>query len=215
MDAAAYEAWYRTARGRWIGEVEFRLLRSLLRPEDGESLLDLGCGTGYFTRRFATEARLQVIGLDPGPAWLAFAQAHGSGDERYCLGHAEALPFENASFDYAISVTALCFVADQRSALREMLRVTRKRFALGLLNRHSLLYLQKGRRGGAGAYRGAHWHTVEEVRALLDGLPVANLELRTAVLLPQGGVLARGVERVVPTRSSLGGFIAAVGEVGQ
>ncbi len=52
-DAAAYDAWYDTPRGRWIGEREFRLAQCLLAPQPGETLLDVGCGTGWFTRRFA------------------------------------------------------------------------------------------------------------------------------------------------------------------
>lgn len=212
-DPAAYEAWYHTVRGRWIGEIEFRLLRKLLRPEPGERLLDVGCGTGYFARRFAGEAALRVVGLDLDAAWIDFARSHAAGTESYCVGRAEALAFPDRCFDYSISVTALCFIADQRSALREMLRVTRKRFALGLLNRHSLLYLQKGRRGGTGAYRGAHWHTPEEIRALLEGLPVANLALRTAIVLPDGAALARCIERLVSARLSLGGLIVVAGDV--
>lgn len=212
-DATAYEAWYHTARGRWIGEIEFRLLQRLLRPEAGESLLDVGCGTGYFTRRFAVEAGLRVVGLDPAVAWIDFARGRTAGSESYCVARAEALPFADRSFDYTIAVTALCFIADQRSAMREMLRVTRKRFAVGLLNRHSLLYLQKGRRGGSGAYRGAYWHTVAEIRALVAGLSVSTLAIRAAVVLPDGGLLARAVERFAPTRFPIGGFVAAVGDV--
>ena len=212
-DAAAYEAWYHTARGAWIGDIEFGLLRRLLRAERGGSLLDVGCGTGYFTRRFAAEAGLRATGLDPDRAWLEFARAHGAGSETYCLGRAEGLPFADRSFDCAISVTALCFVADQRAAVREILRVTRKRFAVGLLNRNSLLYLQKGRHGGIGAYRGAHWHTGEEIRVLFRGLPAANLALRSAVVLPDGGLLARGIERLVSRRVLVGGFIVAAGDV--
>jgi hypothetical protein len=29
VDAGAYDAWYRTSRGTWIGETEFQLLRKL------------------------------------------------------------------------------------------------------------------------------------------------------------------------------------------
>jgi hypothetical protein len=59
VDAEACDSWYRTPRGKWIGGTEFRLLRALLRPERCESLLDVGCGTGHFTRRFALD-----LGLD-------------------------------------------------------------------------------------------------------------------------------------------------------
>ncbi|MGD8936681.1 MAG: hypothetical protein PVF07_09385 [Thiogranum sp.] len=41
-EPAAYEAWYHTPRGRWIGDREFVLLRNLLRPEAGASLRDIG-----------------------------------------------------------------------------------------------------------------------------------------------------------------------------
>jgi SAM-dependent methyltransferase len=210
---AGYDAWYRTPRGAWIGDTEFELLRQFLRPEPGESLLDVGCGTGYFTRRFAGESSLRVVGLDPDSAALDYARAQGAGTERYCAGTAASLPFADRSFDLSVSVTALCFVDDARRALGEILRVTRKRFAIGLLNRHSLLYLQKGRRGGFGAYRGAHWHAAREIQALFDGLPAANLAVGSAVFLPGAGPIARRVERLIPNRLPLGAFIVVAGAV--
>lgn len=210
--AQQYDAWYYTSRGAWIGEIEFRLLRELLRAERGKSLLDVGCGTGYFTRRFVGEADLQTVGLDRNAPWLNFARAHGAGSERYCLGSAESLPFADRSFDYSVSVTALCFVEDTRRAIEQMLRVTRTRFAIGLLNRHSLLYLQKGRAGGSGAYRGARWHTGLEIRMLLEGLPAANLRVRSAVFLAGGGPFARSVERLIPYRLLLGSFVVIAGD---
>ena len=63
-DPAAYEAWYHAPRGAWIGDREFSLLTSLLHPQPGASLLDVGCGTGWFSRRFA-EFGLRVTGIDP------------------------------------------------------------------------------------------------------------------------------------------------------
>jgi SAM-dependent methyltransferase len=213
LDAEAYEAWYHTPRGRWIGDTEFDLLRRMLRPEKGESLLDVGCGTGYFARRFAAESRLEVLGLDPDLAWLRFARAHDETGANYCAGRGESLPFAAGSFDRTVSVTALCFIRDQNRAVREIVRVTRKRFAIGLLNRHSVLYLRKGIRGGAGAYRGAHWHTDSEVRALFDGLSVRGLEIRSAVVLASGDRLARTVESMLPALHRFGAFIVAAGDV--
>ncbi len=60
-----YDAWYRTPRGRWIGAVEYRLLGRLLSPRTDETLLDVGCGTGHFTRGFAAVLDGRVVGLDP------------------------------------------------------------------------------------------------------------------------------------------------------
>lgn len=212
-DAAGYDAWYGTARGTWIGEIEFRLLQRMLRPKPGETLLDVGCGTGYFTRRFAGESGLRAVGLDPNVSWLDFARAHGAGNEQYCAGTAESLPFSDRSFDLSVSVTALCFTEDPRPALQQIVRVTRKRFAIGLLNRHSLLYLQKGRAGGSGSYRSARWHTARELRALFDGMSAANLTFTFALFFPDGGPIARSVEPLIPHRLPLGAFVVVAGDV--
>jgi SAM-dependent methyltransferase len=212
MDAAAYDAWYTTSRGSWIGETEYRLLSRLLAPVPGNSLLDVGCGTGYFTRRFAREDLL-VTGVDPDAEMLQFAAGHAAAGERYLFGDARALPFPARSFDLCVSITALCFIQEQSRALAEILRVTRGRFALGLLNRQSLLYPQKGRSGGAGAYRGAHWHTEAEVRALFVGLPVTRLRLRTAIFFPGGNRFAQLCERVLPSRLPWGSFLLVSGNV--
>ncbi len=208
-----YDAWYQTPRGRWIGATEFELLESMLKPEADASLIDIGCGTGYFTRLLAHEVLGELVGIDPDEESLRFARAHAVRDERYENARGEALPFADMAFDFSVSVAALCFIPDERQAVREMLRVTRKRFVIGLLNRHSLLWRDKGRDGGKGAYRGAHWHTAAEVRALFVGLPATNLQLCSAIVLPGGGVVARLVERLWPRRWLCGAFLCVTGEV--
>jgi len=208
MTAEEYDAWYRTPRGSWIGEAEYRLLYRLLAPAPGASLLDVGCGTGYFTRRFALDGH-PATGVDLDATMLAVARARRLAGERYVRGNALALPFEDAEFDCCVSVAALCFIADEAAALAEMLRVTRHRLALGLLHRRSILYLQKGRDGGKGAYRGAHWHTPHEVRELFSRVRCADPRLEYAVFLPGGGVLARAVELGMPSSTPLGAFLAA------
>jgi SAM-dependent methyltransferase len=203
---AAYDAWYETPRGRWIGETEYRLLRRLLDVRPGESLVDAGCGTGYFARRFRDDGHA-VFGADLDPAMAAFA-GRSLGPATCLAADLTALPFADGSFDCAIAVTSLCFVADERQAVRELLRVARRRIAIGLLNRRSLLWLQKGRRGGSGAYRGARWHDAGEAMALFDGLDATGIQLASAIVLPGGGALARCVERLWPAQLHCGGFLA-------
>lgn len=72
-DPAAYHAWYETPRGAWIAERELDLMLSLLRPQPAKRPLDVGCGTGWFSNRFA-DTGLSVIGLDPNALDLRFAQ---------------------------------------------------------------------------------------------------------------------------------------------
>ena len=111
-----------------------------------------------------------------------------------------------------LSIAALCFIDDERRAVAECVRVARRRFAIGWLNRNSLLYRQKGRHGGSGAYRGARWHTASEVRALFAGLPVRKLTLRSAIFLPSGSRGAIWLERHTPGSFPWGGLLLAQGE---
>lgn len=209
--ASAYDAWYDTPRGAWIGATEYALARRELAARPGETLLDVGCGTGWFTRRFAAEG-LAVTGLDPNTEWLEYARAHSGLSLCWKEGDAQNLPFADASFDCVASIAALCFVADERRAVAEIVRVTRRRFAIGWLNRNSLLYRQKS---DSGAYRGATWHTAGELRQFFAGLPVRNLSLTSAVFLPGGGPFARTLEGVLPNRLPWGALLIAAGEKAQ
>jgi SAM-dependent methyltransferase len=214
MTPEDYDAWYRGSRGAWISDTEVRLLANALEPLARERLLDVGCGTGHFTRLFAAHTGASLVGLDPDLAWLRFALERAGPNEGYIAGRAERLPFGDRSFDRTIAVTSLCFIRAEREALREIIRVTRKRVALGLLNRHSLLYLQKGRHGGSGGYRGAHWHTPGAARTLFDGMPVRNIAIRSGVLVPTGGWLARRIETLFEGRCLLlGAFLLAVADI--
>lgn len=215
MKPEQYEAWYATRRGAWIGEEEYRLIASLLAPRPGETLLDVGCGTGYFTRRFATDAAIKnVIGADIDPDTLRFAAGQSAHGVSFVAADARQLPFRDKSFDLVVGITSLCFIRKEKQALREMLRVARRRVVLGLLNRHSLLYLAKGRRGGLGAYHGAHWHTPAEALRLFDGLPVLHAGLGTAIIMPGGKPWSRRLEplllRWLPR---CGAFIAVAADV--
>ena len=211
MNPADYDAWYATPRGRWIGEAEYALAARQLDAQPGDSLLDVGCGTGWFSRRAAADG-LVVTGLDPNVAWLDFARLHSSPDLNWVEGDARALPFSDGSFEHVLSIAALCFIDDERQAVAECVRVARRHFAIGWLNRTSLLYWQKGRKGGSGAYRGARWHGPREVLALFAGLPVQNLKLRSTVFLPAGGRCAAWIEPGIPKVLPWGSLLLVVGE---
>ena len=204
MEPADYEAWYRTERGRWIAGREHALMRRLLQAAPGQTLLDVGCGTGHFSRRFAADG-LAVTGVDPDAAMLAYARSQDNA-VAYVQGDARALPFAAGTFDHCTAITSLCFIRDPAAALAEMWRVCRRGVLLGLLNRRSLLYRQRAGRGG---YKGARWDTVEAVRewarALSGG---AVIEAGTAIHLPGGGPLARALERAVGPNLPWGGFLA-------
>lgn len=204
MNPSEYEAWYETMRGSWIAGREFDLMMRLLDPPAGGTLLDVGCGTGHFSRRFAA-AGLRVTGLDPDPAMLEHARRLGGG-ANYLRGTATALPLPDGAYDFVTAVTSLCFIADAPGALREMWRVARRALLLGLLNRRSLLYRQKRDRGG---YRGARWDTPAEIRRWALALePAPRVMVRGAIFIPGGGAFARAAECVLPGVLPWGAFLA-------
>jgi SAM-dependent methyltransferase len=204
VDAAAYDAWYASARGRWIGDVETRLLLDLLTCQRGDLVLDVGCGTGYFSRRLA-QTGFRVTGIDTDGGAIDFAMRK-NGPIRYLRADARRLPFKDHSFDCAVAVTSLCFIEPASAALREMWRVARRSVVLGLLNRNSLLWLEKRH---APSYRGARWDTSRVARSWARQLqPCPAVTVRSAVFGTGGGAVARGLENVVPNRLPFGGFLA-------
>lgn len=186
------------------------MLSELAFPAEGR-LLDVGCGTGWFTRQLAALPNLQITGVDLDLESLAFARSHDP-NSIYLQADALALPFADASFDYVLSIAALCFTADWLQAVSEIVRVTRKRFAIGMLNRHSLLWFDKGRHGGSGAYRGLLWLSPDEFRAGFKALPVENVRSRSAIYLPSGKCSARLVERLLPDCFPWGGLTFLSGD---
>ncbi|MDY6981216.1 MAG: methyltransferase domain-containing protein [Pseudomonadota bacterium] len=202
-----YERWYHTSRGQWVSRREFDLVFNLLKPTPGASLLDVGCGTGHFSRYFH-QAGLSVSGVDPDPAMLSYAREHSDNIE-YIEGTAEQLPFDDNQFDYGSAITSLCFVGQPVTALQELWRVSKQGVVLGLLNRHSLLHRQKA---GRGAYAGARWDSRADVINWLNqsGIRAVHYKVKSAIFLPGGGLFARLVEKGLPSSLPWGGFLAVV-----
>lgn len=95
------------------------------RIQPGQRVLDVACGTGVLTRAVATRVGPSgaAVGLDANDEMLAVARRQAPGIE-WRQARAEALPFENDSFDALVSQFALMFFADRR-AVEEMARVLR------------------------------------------------------------------------------------------
>ena len=198
---AVYDAWYQSARGSWIGQQEFSILLKLFTPKAGQSLLDVGCGTGYFSQRFQ-QLGLQVTGLDPDSAMIEFA-ASKENQVKYIDGDAQALPFADNSFDYCSAITSLCFIAEPEKVIAEILRVSRHGVILGLLNRHSLLHVLKKNSIG---YQGARWDTASEIKKWIK--PALKTTTKSAVLIPSAGILARAIETLLPDYFPFASFLA-------
>jgi len=92
----------------------------------GRDVLDVGCGEGWLVRHMGEAGAASVVGVDPLGVALERARAHDSG-RRYLEARAEALPFDDGSFDIAVLFNSLHHVAAERmdEALAEAFRVLR------------------------------------------------------------------------------------------
>jgi SAM-dependent methyltransferase len=89
---------------------------------EGTSLLDLGCGSGYFCKMAAIRGA-QVSGLDAAAPLLAIARERvDQGDFR--IGEMEELPYRNESFDVVTGLNSFQFTSSPVNALHEAARVT-------------------------------------------------------------------------------------------
>lgn len=88
----------------------------------GAHVLEVGCGTGRWLELLQVTG-CQIAGLDPSTEMLRRASARLNGDLR--TGSAEALPWEDASFDHVLYINALHHFTQPADALREAYRVLR------------------------------------------------------------------------------------------
>lgn len=102
----------------------------------GRRLLDVACGAGNGAIA-AARRHCEAVGLDYVPALLERAReraaVEGYGIE-FVEGDAQALPFEDASFDYVISSFGAMFAPNQEKTAAEMLRVCRPGGKIGMAN---------------------------------------------------------------------------------
>jgi SAM-dependent methyltransferase len=106
--------------------IEHCVLR--LDPAPGERILDLSTGTGW-TSRVVARRGAAVTGVDIASDLLDAARARAAAEGlpiEYRLGDAEALPFEDGSFDAVISTCGVMFATRQERAAAELARVCRK-----------------------------------------------------------------------------------------
>lgn len=172
-----YDSWF--SRHELAYQSELLAVRALL-PYQGVGL-SIGVGTG----RFAAPLGIQ-FGLDPAAEMLAYAKKRGIDP---ILGIAEALPFMDDSFDYALSITTICFVDDARTMLREAKRILKPQgtLTIGFIDRNSGLgqrYLKH--QAESLFYQEAKFFSSEYIKTLLQETGFVDLTwVQTLFCLPE------------------------------
>jgi len=169
--AQTYGRWYATADGVRHDMAQKRdVLRFLGRAETEARLLDVGCGTGHWSRFFATLG-YSVVGIDLSLAMVRVAHSQRTPETTFQVADACALPFERASFDVVTAMATIEFVITPSRALKEMMRCLRRggRALIGTLNRDAPLNRERLIEKRE-PYASGHMYSPGDLRDLLEPL---------------------------------------------
>jgi len=163
---------YERQMGRWSRRLA-PLIIDFAGIAGAGRVLDVGCGTGNLSLALAADPGIgSVVGLDFASVYVDHARRQTT-DPRvsFQTGDACAMPFENGSFDHALSMLVLGFIPAADQAVREMRRVTRPGGTVAAASWDS--------RGGFVAFR-----MVWDTAAMLD--PAANARRARMYARPLG-----------------------------
>ena len=146
--------WVEMGGKAWTGEPTWGIWgipesELLLLPEDmtGMRAVELGCGTAYVSA-WMTRRGAVCVGIDNSERQLETARrlAREHGVELELIhGNAEAVPYPDASFDFAVSEYGAAIWADPYKWIPEAARLLRPGAELSFLGHHPLVMVTQER----------------------------------------------------------------------
>jgi len=187
--AEDYDQWYQTAEGIMYDRLEKGAVTRLLpRSSRGRRLLEVGCGTGHWTR-FFSENGFRVTGVDISPSMLSVAREKRIDGASFELADAHLLPFGDGQFEVSVAITTLEFVRDPGVVVGEMARCVRKPggiILVGVLNARAGRNRQKKDTSEA-PYGAARLFSPREMKAMLT--PYGRTKVGVAAFIPNAAWL--------------------------
>lgn len=200
--AEAYENFYEDETGQKIDQIEQRLLSRHLKRLEITELLELGCGSGHWTRFFC-EKGFRVTAVDESDSMLEIAKKNKPLNCEFLKADATQLPFPDNSFSIITSVTMLEFVEDVTKVSNEIDRVLKPggTLILGCLNANSELGKSKQQDP---VFQHARFFTPGQIQTFMErfGEPYLNY----GVFFSPGFELLDGTKKQVEAEPA---FIAA------
>ena len=211
--ADSYDNWYAGRRGAMYDRLEKKLIADFLPAEtEGKKLLEVGCGTGHWSR-FFSENGFDVTGVDISERMINAALQKDVSNVSFHIADGHHLPFKDGSFDISVAITTLEFVRDANLVIDEMIRCTRKsgQVLLGVLNGLSNTNQQRAN-SSESPYAAARLFSPFELKQFLQ--PYGQVEIIIGGFVPSQSWLisfAPWFYRIARTfATQKGAFIAAL-----
>jgi len=164
-----YESYYETKYKR-ADALEKKLLKKLLEQlDDTQKLLEVGCGTGHFTRWMETLG-LESYGLDLSHLMLREARKLWPNGP-LLQGDSEYLPFKSESFDVVVFIACLEYMPNIAKVFAEAARVARKGIVIGLMNKWSpptIRRMIQVKMGKNPYYKNARFYSISDIKRILQ-----------------------------------------------
>ncbi|MFC7044103.1 class I SAM-dependent methyltransferase [Halobacteriaceae archaeon GCM10025711] len=125
-----FDEWAASGRDRGMEDRHWHTAKHVLARmpvESGDTVLDLGTGSGYALRALRETAGAgRAYGLDGSPEMAQNARSYtDDGDVGFVVGDFDHLPFADGSVDHVFTMEAFYYAADPQEALAEVARVLR------------------------------------------------------------------------------------------
>jgi len=124
---AEFDEWATSGKDRGMEDRHWHTAKHVLARmpvEPGDTVLDLGTGSGYALRALRERDVGRGYGLDGAPEMARNARGYTEDDAvGYLVGDFDALPFAADSIDHVFSMEAFYYAADPLHTLEEVRRV--------------------------------------------------------------------------------------------
>jgi ubiquinone/menaquinone biosynthesis C-methylase UbiE len=209
LSPEVYERWRRSVVGSITEARELEIIFDLAGPLEGQRLLDVGCGDGAYLIE-AARLGAAAIGVDRSEAMLVTARRRAADrgvEVELQQGDAQALPFDDGTFDVVIAITVLCLVPDAVKAVNELARVAVPggRVIIGELGRWSTWAAWRRVRGwfGPTIWRRARFRSARDLADVCREAGLRVERVRGGVYYPPFGPLARVLRPLDPVAGAV------------
>ena len=177
-----YENWFIKNSDKFNAEVN--LIKSF--PIKGKGI-EIGIGSGLFAEKLGIK-----YGIDPSFKMIELCTKR---DIFSIIGTAENIPIKDKTFDFALIVTAICFVNSVEDSLKDIKRILTKNgsIIIGFVDKDSIIgkkYIAK--KNNSIFYKDAIFYSTDEIIVNLKKIGFKNITTKQTLLKNNNNVIKDG-----------------------